>query len=144
MSSFNINRVVLVGHLTRDPELRAVASGGSVCSLRIALNSRHREADGEYGERPNYFDVSVFGPAAEVVSEHTSKGSQVGIDGRLSWREWETAEETKRQAVSVIADTVQFLGRPARHDGDDDGEADGGEDDPDLAGIGAGTEDIPF
>ena len=113
MSSFTINRVVLVGRLTRDPELRALPSGTSVCGLRVACSSSRKDADGEYHERPNYFDVSVYGAAAESVSRYMRKGSRVGIDGRLEWREWETADQQKRQAVSVVADTVQFLDSPA-------------------------------
>lgn len=124
----SINRVVLVGRLTRDPELRSTPSGTSVCSLRIACNSLHREADGELAERPNFFDVSVFGAAAESVGAYMRKGRLVGIDGRLSWREWETADEQRRQAVSILADSVQFLEPP-------------GEREEELAGVGAGSED---
>src|SRR6185369_12990735 len=101
-------RVVLVGRLTRDPELRSLPSGRSVCSLRIACNSSRKDADGAYQERPNYFDVSVFGAAGESVDQYTHKGSRVAVDGRLEWREWETAEQQKRQAVSIVADVVQF------------------------------------
>ncbi len=129
MSYFNINRVVLVGRLTRDPELRALPSGPSVCSLRIASNSSRRDASGDYVERPNYFDVSVFGGAAESVGNYMRRGSRVAIDGRLEWREWEAADEQKRQAVSIVADTVQFLDSPAEHSagtaGADDPDADG-------------------
>jgi len=114
---FTINRVVLIGRLTRDPELRSTPSGTSVCGLRIACNSSHREPSGDYVERPNYFDVSVFGGPAESVADHMRKGSRVAIDGRLAWREWETSDEQRRQAVSVIADTVQFLDRPGDRDG---------------------------
>jgi single-strand DNA-binding protein len=117
MPSFQINRVVLIGRLTRDPELRALPSGASVCGLRIACNSSRREADGSYTERPNYFDVSVYGAPAENVERYTRRGSRVAIDGRLEWREWETAEQQKRQAVSVVADTVQFLDAPGERDG---------------------------
>jgi single-strand DNA-binding protein len=116
MSSFSINRVTLVGRLTRDPEMRPLASGSSVCGLRIACNSVRRDADGEFQEKPNYFDVDVFGPPAENVNRYTCKGSRVAIDGRLQWREWETAEEQKRQAVSVVADTVLFLDSPGGRD----------------------------
>jgi len=118
MSTFNVNRVVLIGRLTRDPELRSLPSGRSVCSLRIACNSSRKDADGEYQERPNYFDVSVFGAAGESVEQYTSKGSRVAVDGRLEWREWETAEQAKRQAVSVVADVVQFLDAPGERDGE--------------------------
>ena len=112
VSYFNINRVVLVGRLTREPELRALPSGTSVCGLRIACNSSRKDADGALVEKPNYFDVSVYGAAAESVSNYMHRGSRVGVDGRLEWREWETAEQQKRQAVSIVADTVQFLDSP--------------------------------
>lgn len=123
----SINRVVLVGRLTRDPELAALPSGRSVCNLRLACNSSTRDEAGEWSERPNYFDVSVFGPAGESVATYMSRGRLVAIDGRLSWREWETPEEQKRQAVSIIADSVQFLEGPGERGA-------GGE----LVGAGAG------
>jgi single-strand DNA-binding protein len=134
MSSFNINRVVIVGRLTRDPELRSLASGQSVCSLRLACSYSHRDADGEYSERPNFFDVSVFGVTAQNVGSYMSKGSQIAIDGRLSWREWEAEDETRREAVSIVADRVQFLERAGERDGADEG--------LDLAGVGSG--DLAF
>jgi single-strand DNA-binding protein len=109
MSSFTINRVVLVGRLTKDPELRALPSGSSVCNIRIACSSVRRDAEGEYQEKPNYFDVGVFDGKAESTSRYTRKGSRVAIDGRLEWREWETPDQQRRQAVSVVADTVMFL-----------------------------------
>src|SRR5262249_42623292 len=109
MSYFAINRVVLVGRLTRDPELRALPSGTNVCALRLACNSSRRDADGDYQEKANFFDVNVYGAAAESVSRFMRKGSRVAIDGRLEWREWETSDQQRRQAVSIVADTVQFL-----------------------------------
>ena len=118
MSQFSVNRVVLVGRLTRDPELRSLPSGRSVCSLRIACNSSRKDADGTYQERPNYFDVSVFGAAGESVDQYTHKGSRVAVDGRLEWREWETAEQQKRQAVSIVADVVQFLDAAGEGEGE--------------------------
>jgi single-strand DNA-binding protein len=144
MSYFTINRVVLVGRLTRDPELRALPSGTSVCGLRVACNSSHRDSDGEMQERPHYFDVTVYGPSAESVSRYTHKGSRVGIDGHLEWREWETAEQQRRQAVSVVAEVVQFLDRPERAaDGGQDGDTDGS-DTEELIGVGAGGEKDPL
>lgn len=152
MSYFTINRVVLVGRLTRDPELRALPSGTSVCGLRIACNSSYKDADGELVERPNFFDVSAYGAAGESVSRYMRRGSRVAVDGRLEWREWETAEQERRQAVSVVADTVQFLDSPgersqagadARHgETGTAGDADGGE----LVGVGAGAaeDDLVF
>jgi single-strand DNA-binding protein len=155
MSHFSINRVVLVGRLTRDPELRALPSGTSVCSLRIACNSSRRDADGEFTERPNFFDVSVYGTSGESVSNYMRRGSRVAIDGRLEWREWETAEQERRQAVSIVADTVQFLdspgershiGAPGEEHSDDDDAAATSEDGRDLVGVGAGVaeDDLVF
>jgi single-strand DNA-binding protein len=107
----NINRVVLVGNLTKDPELRTTPSGTSVCKLRIAVNTRQKDnATGQWGDKPNYFDVTVWGNQAESCSQYLSKGRPVGVDGRLDWREWEAQDGSKRQAVEIIADTVQFLG----------------------------------
>jgi len=111
MSNFNINRVVIVGRLTRDPELRALPSGVNVSSLRVACNSSRREADGSYTDRPNFFDVSIYGASAESVNRYMRKGSRVALDGRLEWREWET-DQQKRQAVSIVAETVSISGRP--------------------------------
>lgn len=145
MAYFSINRVVLVGRLTRDPELRSLPSGVSVCGLRIACSSSRKDAGGDYHERPNFFDVSVYGGPAESVSRYMRKGSRVAIDGRLEWREWETAEQQKRQAVSIVAETVQFLDTPGgqrreQEQGGDLGDDEGG-DDRELVGVGAGSED---
>jgi single-strand DNA-binding protein len=117
----SINRVVLVGNLTRDPELRHTPSGMAVCSLRIAVNTRRKDqASGQWVEKPNYFDITVWGQQGENCAQYLAKGRPVGVDGRLEWREWDAQDGTKRQAVEVIADSVQFLG------GRGDGEADGG------------------
>ena len=110
MAGTNINRVVLTGNLTRDPELRSTQGGTSVCSLRIATNSRRKDASGNWVEKPNYFDVTVWGNQGENCAQYLAKGRPLAIDGRLEWREWEAQDGSKRQAVEVIADTVQFLG----------------------------------
>jgi single-strand DNA-binding protein len=109
MSAININRVVLTGNLTRDPELRSTPGGTSVCSLRIACNTRRKSSDGEWADKPNYFDVTVWGAQGETAARFLAKGRPVAIDGRLEWREWEQ-DDTRRQAVEIIADAVQFLG----------------------------------
>jgi single-strand DNA-binding protein len=106
----NINRVVLVGNLTRDPELRHTPSGTPVCSLRIAVNSRRRDESGQWTDKPNYFSISVFGNQAESCAQFLSKGRPVAIDGRLDWREWESQDGGKREAVEIVAESVQFLG----------------------------------
>ena len=147
MSYFSINRVVLVGRLTRDPDLRVLPSGTTVCGLRIACNASRKEADGAYTERPNYFDVSIYGAAGESVGNYMRKGSRVGVDGRLEWREWETSDQQKRQAVSVVADIVQFLDSPGTSRGEGEGagdEAGGGKGEDELLGVGAEEGELVF
>jgi single-strand DNA-binding protein len=112
MAATNINRVVLTGNLTRDPDLRSATSGLSVCGMRIASNTRRRDASGAWQDKPNYFDITVFGAHAESCARFLAKGRAVAVDGRLEWREWETDGGAKRQAVEVVAETVQFLGAP--------------------------------
>ncbi|MGI8421698.1 MAG: single-stranded DNA-binding protein [Gaiellaceae bacterium] len=116
----NINRVVLVGNLTRDPELKHLPSGMAVCSLRIAVNTRRKDqASGEWTDKPNYFDVNVWGQQGENCAQYLAKGRPVGVDGRLEWREWDAQDGSKRQAVDIVADNVQFLG--SRGDGEGGG-----------------------
>jgi single-strand DNA-binding protein len=123
----NINRVVLVGNLTKDPELRTTPSGTSVCKLRIAVNTRQKDnSTGTWGDKPNYFDVTVWGNQAESCAQYLSKGRPVGIDGRLDWREWDAQDGTKRQAVEIIAESVQFLGGRGDESGSFGGGAGGG------------------
>ena len=109
MAASNINRVVLTGNLTRDPELRSLQSGTSVCSLRIASNSRRKE-NGEWVDKPNYFSVTVWGAQGENCARFLSKGRPVCIDGRLEWREWQGQDGHKRESVEIVAESVQFLG----------------------------------
>ena len=105
----NINRVVLTGNLTRDPELSATGGGLSICKLGIAVNTRRKGSDGNWEEKPNYFRVTVFGRQAESCHQYLKKGRPVAIDGRLEWSQWER-DGQKRESVDIIADTVQFLG----------------------------------
>ena len=152
MAATNINRVVLTGNLTRDPELRTTPSGTSVCGLRVACNTRRKDASGQWVDKPNYFDVTVWGAQGENCAQYLSKGRPVAVDGRLEWREWEDKEGNKRQAVDIIADSVQFLGSPSG-----DGNGNGGRFTPQsdvpadtadfkAAPVGAGQadDDIPF
>jgi single-strand DNA-binding protein len=146
----NINRVVLVGNLTKDPELRHTPSGTAVCKLRLAVNTRQKDqATGEWGDKPNYFDVTVWGNQGESCAQYLSKGRPVGVDGRLDWREWEAQDGTKRQAVEIIAESVQFLG--SRGDGEGQSQyippSDVSADQSDFVKTGAGAaadDDIPF
>ncbi len=110
MAARNINVVVITGNLTSDPDLRSLPSGNSVCKLRVAVNTSRKNASGEWEDKPNFFDVTVWGAQGENCARFLSKGRPVGVQGRLEWREWETPEGQKRQAVDIIADSVQFLG----------------------------------
>ena len=111
MAATNINRVVLTGNLTRDPELRSTGSGLAVCSLRIASNTRRKNNQtGEWEDKPNFFDVTVWGAQGENCARFLAKGRPVAIDGRLEWREFTDNAGNKRQAVEIVADAVQFLG----------------------------------
>jgi single-strand DNA-binding protein len=136
MAATNINRVVMTGNLTRDPELRSLPSGMSVCSLRIACNTRRKGASGEWEDKPNYFDVTVWGAQGENCARFLSKGRPVAIDGRLEWREYQTQDGQRRQAVDIIADSVQFLG------GRDDAGAGNGFSGPSASAAGGG--DVPI
>jgi single-strand DNA-binding protein len=156
MAATNINRVVLTGNLTRDPELRNTPSGTSVCSLRLAVNTRRKNGStGEWEDKANFFDVTVWGAQGENCARFLSKGRPVALDGRLEWREWEAQDGNKRQAIDVVADSVQFLG--GRDDGGNgngggnrfaqqsDVPADTGDFQPAGAGAsGAADDDIPF
>jgi single-strand DNA-binding protein len=112
MAATNINRVIITGNLTTDPELRSLPSGTSICKLRVACNTRRKDnSTGEWVDKPNYFDVTVWGAQGENCARYLSKGRPVAVDGRLEWREWEQ-EGHKRQAIDIIADAVQFLSSP--------------------------------
>ncbi len=124
MAASNINRVVLTGNLTSDPDLRDTASGMKVCKLRVACNTRRKDGSGQWVDKPNYFDVTVFGAQGENAARFLSKGRPVAIDGRLEWREWQDKETGKnRQSIDIIADSVQFLGS---RDGGEGGGSGGG------------------
>lgn len=112
----SINTVTVTGNLTRDPELRSLPSGTSLCNLRLAVNGRMKDANtGEWGDKPNFFDVTVWGKQGESCARFLQKGSAVAIAGRLDWHEWTATDGAKRQAVQIIAEKVQFIG--GRDDG---------------------------
>lgn len=105
-----MNRATLIGNLCRDVELTAASSGTAIAKLRVAVNSRTKDATGEWIDKPNYFDVTVFGAQAERCAQYLAKGSRVGVDGRLEWREWDDKTTgAKRQAVEIVANEVDFL-----------------------------------
>ena len=117
----DINTVVLVGRLTRDPELKTLPSGTQVLELGLAVNGRRQDETGNWVDKPNFFDVKVFGNQAEMLSRNLVKGRRIGVDGRLDWSSWDAQDGTKRSKVEVIAQSVQFL------DSKVDGEGGGGQ-----------------
>ena len=157
----NINRVILTGNLTFDPELRSLPSGTSVCKLRVACNTSQKDAStGEWKDKPNYFDVTVWGAQGENCARYLTKGRPVAIDGRLDWQEWQDKETGKnRSKVEIVADRVQFLGgrddaggAPGQQQGGFTPKSDVPTDTSDFASapVGGGTappppdDDIPF
>jgi single-strand DNA-binding protein len=165
VAASNINVVVITGNLTKDPELRSTGGGTSVCDLRVAVNSRRKDGQtGEWVDKPNYFDVTVWGAQGENCASYLSKGRPVAIEGRLDWSEWEAKDGSgRRQAVRIVANSVQFLGS---RDGSGSGQgaangngvangnagfspggdvpADSSDFQPAAAGAGGGDDDIPF
>lgn len=105
----DLNRVSIVGRLTRDPEIRHTAAGDPVANIRLAFSSRRRDSAGNWADQSNYIDVVVFGAQAKNAEQYLSKGRRVGIDGRLSWREWTNNDGTKRQNIEIITDNLFFL-----------------------------------
>ncbi|MCB0858375.1 MAG: single-stranded DNA-binding protein [Solirubrobacterales bacterium] len=159
----NINRVTITGNLTADPELRSTGGGTPVCSLRVAVNSSRKDQSGNWVDKPNYFNVVVWGARGETCARYLSKGRPVAVDGRLDWQEWEAKDGSgKRSKVEIVADNVQFLGSrdgsgPGNggYNGDQGGQQGGGftpasdvpADTGDFAptgGGGAADDDIPF
>jgi single-strand DNA-binding protein len=162
LAASNVNVVVITGNLTRDPELRHTGGGTAICELRVAVNSRRKDGQtGEWVDKPNYFDVVVWGAQGENCANYLSKGRPVAVEGRLDWREWEAKDGSgKRQAVQIVANTVQFLGsRDGSGGGGGGGNANGGgftpssdvpadtsdfEGAPAGGGGGGSEDDIPF
>jgi single-strand DNA-binding protein len=107
----SINKVLITGNLTRDPELRATGSGMSVLKMGVAVNDRRKNPQsGEWEEVPNYIDVVVFGTRGESLSRFLSKGAKVAIEGKLRWSSWEDKDSgAKRSKIEVIADDIEFM-----------------------------------
>jgi single-strand DNA-binding protein len=108
MASFN--KVILMGNLTRDPELRYTPGGSPVCSFGLAVNRRYRQND-EMKDEVCFVDITVWGKQAENCNEYLSKGSGIMLDGRLQQRSWETEDGQRRSKLEVVANSVQFLPR---------------------------------
>jgi single-strand DNA-binding protein len=110
MASFN--RVILIGNLTRDIELRYLANQMAVTDIGLAVNDKRKNATGEWIEETTFIDVTVWGRTAEVMSEYLTKGSPVFIEGRLKLDSWETQDGQKRSKLKVVCEKMQLIGAP--------------------------------
>ena len=104
------NKIILIGNLTRDPEVRYTPQGTSVCNFGIAVNRKYKQGD-ELKEEVTFINVVVFGKQADTCGQYLNKGSAVLVEGRLQERRWETDEGQKRSKYEVVAQTVRFLSR---------------------------------
>lgn len=131
----NFNKVLLMGNLTRDPELRFTPSGAAVCSFGLAVNRKYKQGD-DWKDEVCFVDITVWGKQGENCAQYLHKGSSAFIDGRLHFQSWETDGGQKRNKLEVVANTVQFLGRPGGGKGADAPEH--------LDGSAGDKDDIPF
>lgn len=107
----NLNRVILIGNLTRDPEMRFTPAGTNVTNFGLAVNRRYTNKAGEKVDTADFFNIVCWGKLAELVSQNITKGAPVAVDGRLQYRAWEAADGQKRSTVEIVAENVQFLGK---------------------------------
>lgn len=114
----SFNQVVLMGNLTRDPDLRQIPSGQSVCTFSLALNRSYKGQDGEWKEATDYVDVVAWGPLGERIAQYVTKGRPVLVSGRLQSRQWEQ-DGQKRSKLEVVASDVTFLGSRNDNSGSD-------------------------
>ncbi len=110
----NFNKVILIGNLTRDPDLRYTSSGTATARFGIATNRTSSGQDGEKKVEVCYVDINMFGRRAEVINEYFSKGNPIFIEGRLQFQQWETKDGQKRNALRVVAEDFQFIGGKAK------------------------------
>lgn len=106
----SINKVMITGNLTRDPELKSTGSGMAVLKMGVAVNDRAKnQQTGEWEDRPNFIDLVMFGTRAESISRFLSKGSKVAVEGKLRWSSWENPQGEKRSKIEVVVDEIEFL-----------------------------------
>lgn len=124
MASFN--KVILLGNLTRDPELRVTPSGLSICKMGLAVNRTYKDRDGNKREDTTFVDVEAFGQQAEVLSKYMAKGRPIFVEGRLKFDTWENAEGEKRSKLGVVLENFQFVGGRGDEEAGSSGSRSGG------------------
>ena len=144
----SLNKVFLMGNLTRDPELRYTPAGLAVASFGIAINRAWTAKSGEQKEDVCYVEINIFGRRAEVVGEYFSKGNPIFIEGRLQFNQWETKDGQKRSTLRVVADNFQFIGvsakRPTEETGSSPKEGKSPNVTPEDVNLDINNEEIPF
>ena len=105
-----LNKVFLIGNLTRDPELKYIANGTGVARFGLAVNRTYNTPDGEKKQETCFVDITAWDKLAEVCNEHLSKGRLILVEGRLQYQSWESDDGTKRNKLEVVAQNIQFLG----------------------------------
>lgn len=111
----SLNKVLLIGNLTRDPDVRMMSNGRAVCSFGLALNRTFKDAEGNRKEETTFVDVESFGPRAEAVGRFFTKGRSIFVEGRLRLDQWESKEGEKRSSIKVVLDNFEFV--DSRQDG---------------------------
>ncbi len=149
--SANLNKVFLIGNLTRDPELKFTPQGTAVARFSIAVNRQFKSADGERKEEVNFFNIVVWGKSGENCSKFLTKGRSVHVEGRLQNRSYETQDKQKRTVTEIVADNVQFLGGGAPRSQGSGGDEGAGDPGPGFegaegggGGAGGGDGEVPF
>lgn len=147
----NVNKVFLMGNLTRDLEMRSLPSGTQVGRFGIAVNERFKDRNDQWQERANFIDCEIFGRRAEVMAQYLSKGSPVFLEGKLRFDQWETQQGEKRSKLKVVVDDFQFVDAGGRSGSPQQPGGQGGQREPSHAASGGGPayepvgeDDIPF
>jgi single-strand DNA-binding protein len=138
----DLNRVQLIGRLTRDPELRQTNGGTSYCRFGIA-NNRNYTSNGERREEVSFFNCQAWGKTAEIINQYCKKGKQVAVDGRLQQRSWEDKEGRRQSSVDVVVESLQMLGSPTQ-DNSHEPQREWSEPAPPYGGDTMDDDDIPF
>ncbi len=113
----SLNRVQLIGNLTRDPELRTTASGQSVVNFGVATNRQYKDANGQKQDQAEFHNIVAWGKLADICSQYLTKGRQVFVEGRLQTRDWEAQDGSKRRTTEIVAENMIMLGGPGGRSG---------------------------
>jgi single-strand DNA-binding protein len=142
----SVNKVILVGNVGRDPEIRYTQGGTPVANFSLATTDRFKNRSGENEERTEWHRIVAWGRLAEICSEYLQKGKQVYIEGRLQTRDWEDKEGNKRYTTEIVAQVMQMLGRRGEGEGSGGGSRGGSTSEPPVpdAGPGESDDEIPF